>query len=62
MSFWKGGLFVRQSKTKAGRRLIPYHSHRAIDILKLRMKNAENGFLFTGGRDFVDNTLLQSLG
>ncbi|CAN5698585.1 hypothetical protein BH18ACI1_BH18ACI1_17960 [soil metagenome] len=56
-----GGLFVRKSKTKAGRRLIPYLSQRAIDILKPRMKNAENGFLFMGGRGFVDNAHYKAL-
>jgi len=56
-----GGLFVRKSKTKAGRRLIPYLSQRATDILKPRIKNAENGFLFMGGRGFVDNAHYKAL-
>ncbi len=56
-----GSLFVRQSKTKAGRRLIPYLSKRAIEILKPRLENAIDGFLFSGGRGFVDNTHYKAL-
>lgn len=56
-----GSLFVRQSKTKSGRRLIPYLSQRAIDILKLRIKNAENGFIFPSGRGLIDNAHYKAL-
>lgn len=50
-----GSLFVRESKTKAGRRMIPYLSQRVIDILKARIKTAENGFFFPAGRGLIDN-------
>lgn len=56
-----GSLFVRKSKTKAGRRMIPYLSQRAIDILKPRVTNAENGLLFPSGRGLVDNTHYKAL-
>jgi integrase len=56
-----GSLFVRKSKTKAGRRLIPYLSQRAIDILKPRMKNTENDFIFSSGRGSVDNAHYKAL-
>ncbi len=56
-----GSLFVRKSKTKAGRRLIPYLSQRAIDILKPRMKNTENSFIFPSGRGSVDNAHYKAL-
>ena len=62
VSFENGGsLFVRKSKTKAGRRLIPYLSQRAIDILKPRAENTVDDFLFYGGRGFVDNTHYKAL-
>lgn len=54
-------LFVRKSKTKAGRRLIPYLSQRVIDILKPRIKNSEDGFIFAGGRGLVDNSHYKAL-
>ena len=50
-----GNLFVWKSKTKAGQRFIPYLTQRAIDILMPRMKNTENGFIFSSGRGSVDN-------
>lgn len=55
-----GSLFVRKSKTKAERRLIPYLSLRAISILKPRMENTENGFIFPAGRG-VDNAHYEAL-
>jgi integrase len=56
-----GSLFVRKSKTKSGRRFIPYLSQRVIDILKLRIENSEDGFIFPGGRGLVDNTHYRAL-
>jgi integrase len=56
-----GSLFVRKSKTKAGRRLIPYLSQRAIDILKPRMMKSDDGFIFSGGRGLIDNSHYKAL-
>lgn len=56
-----GSLFVRKSKTKSGRRLIPYLSQRVIGIFLLRIKNSEDGFIFSSGRGLVDNEHYRAL-